>query len=100
MTQNSFEFEVLPQSWSKRRALDKTIREVCDYTVHGFKKIDGHRCHIDAQFDNGDHEHLLARVYANKTHQLVDGVLSEVITSWGLQGTNPNGVSLVLRLKP
>ena len=99
MTAKTFEFEVLPQSWSKRRALDAPSRVIIDYSVQDFMQADGHRCSIDVTFDNGDREQLSARVYANMTHQIVDDELCEVITSWGVQGTNANGVSLVLRLK-
>ncbi len=99
MTDSAFEFEVLPQSWSKRRPLDTASKHVVNYVVQDFEKMDGHRCSITVYFEDNATEQLMARVYANKTYELVEGILTEKITSWGLQGTNSSGFSFVLRLK-
>ena len=57
--------------------------------------------HDDEHNDDDESLELTARVYVNRTHTIEDdGSLSYKDTSWGVQGTNPQGVSLVLRLIP
>ena len=92
-------FELMPQSWYKRRGPDNHPRKVIKFEVLGFKKQDKHRCQIEVRFDDGEQLNLAARVYVNQTHTIEDdGSLSCVDNSWGVQGTNENGVSIVLRL--
>ena len=94
-----YQFEILPQSWSKRRKITEEGRKVTDYRVLGFIKEHDHRCQLEVQFECGDIVMLDARVYVNKTHTIEeDGSLTCVETSWGIQGTNAQGVSVVLRL--
>lgn len=94
-----YKFEILPQSWSKRRKITETIREVIDFEVIDFVKESNHRCQLSVKFDDGETILLDARVYVNRTHRIEDdGSVTDVETGWGVQGTNPHGVSVVLRL--
>ena len=95
---SQYEFELQPLSWSKRRALDAPRREVTAFKVSDFQLQEGHYCQVQVSFANHASESLRGRVYANKTHRLIDGQLSEVITSWGVQAINADGVNIVLRL--
>ena len=99
MKNDNFEFEILPGSWSKRRPLDTDNIKLTHFEVFDFKQEDGHCCSMEASFSDGQTQILTARVYANKTYTLVDGQLTQAIHSWGLQGTNSKGISVVLRLK-
>ncbi len=94
-----YTFEVLPQSWSKRRAMDKPSTKLVKFEVKGYESKDGHQCLMYVEFDNGDSFELTARVYVNKTHIIQsDGSIEAVDNSWGVQAISPTGLNVVLRL--
>lgn len=91
-------FEILEQSWFKRRVPTENKTEITAYEVHDFEKVNGHICSMTATVDGEEHD-LRARVYCNErytTHE--DGTMTTEVTSWGIQGTNPFGVNVVLRV--
>ena len=95
-----YTFELLPQSWYKRRKPSDPERNIIEFEVMDFKKQDKHRCQIAVNFDDGKCLLLDARVYVNRTHTIEeDGSLSFVDNHWGVQGTNEQGISVVLRLQ-
>lgn len=92
-------FEILPQSWYKRRKPTDTPPQITAFEVIDFVKQDNHRCQISVSYDNGETLLLAARVYVNRTHEIQsDGTLISKDNSWGVQGTNEHGTSVVLRL--
>lgn len=94
-----YTFEVLPQSWSKRRAMDKPSRELVSFKLINFEKVDSHRCLMEVKFDDEEVVELDARVYVNRTHVIQDdGSLVAVDNSWGVQAISPSGHNIVLRL--
>ena len=94
-----YTFEVLPQSWSKRRSMDKPSRQLLSFEVIDFEQVDSHRCTMKVSFDDGENLSLDARVYVNKTHTIQDdGTIASKATSWGVQAISPNGHNIVLRL--
>ena len=91
-------FEILEQDWFKRRAPDVVKKVLTAYEVIGFEKVNGHTCTMKATVDGEEHD-LRARVYCNEIYTTeADGTLTTKITSWGVQGTSPYGVNVVLRL--
>lgn len=94
-----YTFEVLPQSWSKRRKMDQPSRQLVEFEVVGFEKVDKHRCAMQLKYDDGEQITLTARVYVNQTHHIQDdGSLVTIDTSWGVQALSPTGHNVVLRL--
>lgn len=91
-------FEIMEQDWFKRRVPTEKKNILTSYEVIGFEKVDGHVCSMKATV-NGEEHVLRARVYCNKIYTTGDdGEMSTRITSWGVQGTSPYGVNVVLRL--
>ena len=89
----------MPQSWFKRRRRTELPREISEFEVIGFVKEDNHRCQMRVSFYDGETLLLDARGYVNRTHKIEeDGSVTYVDNSWGVQGTNHEGVSVVLRL--
>ncbi len=91
-------FEIMDHSWSKRRIPDQaeTVESV---EVTDFIKENGHICEMSATVD-GVELVLRARVYAIETYEFTeDGGYATVHHGWGVQGTDSNGNSVVLRCK-
>ena len=94
------EFEILAQSWFKRRHMDIPSKHLLEFEVLDFIKQDKHRCQMFVAYDNGDKLTLDARVYVNTVHEILDdGSIKTVETSWGVQALSPLGDNIVLRLK-
>lgn len=94
-------FVVMDISWSKWRrntvTRDQEVDVITDVTVDDFQKIDKHRTQITATL-NGETKTLVARVYARETYEILpEGGFTTVHLGWGVQGTDHEGNSIVLR---
>ncbi len=87
-------FEIMPYSWYKRREPTEQLNSLLDFEVLGFEKIDGHSCVIKAYFDDGVRT-LSARVVESAIYTIGG---PKVISHWAVQGIDPHGISVVLKL--
>jgi len=78
-------FELMPQSWFKRR-LPQDEPKVVSFTVTGFEKCSSTYCDVEVELSNGEIHQLSARIY-----QLDNG-------DWKVHGLNPHGLSVLLKL--
>lgn len=91
-------FKVMELNWHKRRpATDSDSNTIDDVDVIDFREIDGHACLVRATV-NGVALELDGRVYSRESYEMQpDGSTRVIRYGWGVQGTNHEGVSVVLR---
>ena len=94
-----YKFEEQKQSWFKRRDPSRDLKKVLEkFEVIDFEKISGHRCQMKVTI-NGEEMILTARVTVNETYEMMDDGSTKVHEhGWGVQGTNPHGISVNLKL--
>ena len=88
-------FEVMPQSWYKRRELTDVPQSVTHVEVKEFKKIDNHKCIVAVSFDDVDEVMLTGWVSRSCSYH-TDGTVSN--ERWTVQGINEQGVSVLVKL--
>lgn len=93
-------FTLRELSWYKRREPDAVVPKCIEWKVNDFEKVDKHRCTMDVTFDDGNSYTLNARVNVSERYEIQeDGSTNVVYGKWTVQGTNENGVSVLLEIK-
>lgn len=88
-------FEIMQQSWYKRRRPDTNPPNVISFEVSNFKLINNHYCDVWVKFDDGTVHNLTARVSLNCTYH-VNGTQSN--ERWTVHGLGENGISILLKV--
>ena len=82
-------------SWHMRRTPTYVPPSVVEYEVLDFEKVDQHRCSMFVKLSDGSDYLLTARVSRACTYG-VDG--TETNIRWTVQGTDPHGMNVLLRV--
>lgn len=86
-------FVLQPMSWYKRRRPDEPGASVVDVQVIDFQKQDNQYCRILARYDDGSEVELRGRIMLNRVYG------DPPIEHWTVQGIDPAGRSIQLRLE-
>ena len=88
-------FEVMPQSWHKRRQLTVVPPTVTSVEVIGYQQIQHHLCEIEATFDDGNKVTLQSKV----NYSYINGANGQRFHErWTIQGLNSDGISVLLQV--
>ena len=90
-----YKFEIMPQSWFKRRTPREIPPTLLNVEISGFEKTDNMYCEMYAEFDNGEKYHLKGRISSNVLYTVGK---PPVIKHWTVQGINNTGVSVLVKL--
>jgi hypothetical protein len=79
-------FKIMPSEWYKRRTKTE-LKQITEFKVTQFKKVDNSYCIVNIQYDSGDCAELTGRVLYN-----------DRADRWTINGINPFGDYILLEV--
>ena len=79
-------FKIMPSNWYKRRTKTE-LKQIIDFAVTSFTKLDNSYCVVTIQYDCGDSAELTGRVLYNSRAD-----------RWTINGINPFGDYILLEV--